>query len=97
MLSTGGRLPIADPSMRELGGSTLTGIGAKKLKSLITPENGKLILGGLIKRRTRTSISGIRGNGALPCSEETGSALEEPRAEAGWGPDKAGVAPKRST
>jgi hypothetical protein len=43
MLSTGRRLPIADPSMRELGGSTLTGIGAKKLKSLITPESGKLI------------------------------------------------------
>jgi hypothetical protein len=29
--------------MRELEGSTLTGIGAKKLKSLITPESGKLI------------------------------------------------------
>jgi hypothetical protein len=43
MLSTGRKLPIADPSTRELGGFTLTGIGAKKLKSLITPGSGKLI------------------------------------------------------
>jgi hypothetical protein len=40
------------------------GIGAKKLKSLITPESGKLILGGLIKRRMKTTTSGKRGNGA---------------------------------
>jgi hypothetical protein len=43
MLSTGRRLPIADPSMRELEGSILTGIGAKKLKSLIIPGKGKPI------------------------------------------------------
>jgi hypothetical protein len=29
--------------------------------------------------------------------EETGPTLEEPRAEAGWDPDEAGVAPQRST
>jgi hypothetical protein len=34
---------IADPSMRELEGSILAGIGAKKLKSLIIPGKGKLI------------------------------------------------------
>jgi hypothetical protein len=43
MLSTGRRLPIADPSMRELEGSILTAIGAKKLKSSIIPGSGKLI------------------------------------------------------
>jgi hypothetical protein len=43
ILSTGKKLPIADPSMRELEGSTLTRIGAKKLKSLITPGSGELI------------------------------------------------------
>jgi hypothetical protein len=52
--------------MRELEGSILTGIGAKKLKSLIILEKGKLIQGGLIKRKTRTSTSGKRGNGARP-------------------------------
>jgi hypothetical protein len=65
MLSTGRKLTIADPSTRELEGSILTGIGAKKLKSSIIPGKGKLIQGGLIKRRTRTSTSGKRGNGAL--------------------------------
>jgi hypothetical protein len=30
-------------------------------------------------------------------SEEMGSALEEPRTEAGWDPNKAGVASKGST
>jgi hypothetical protein len=64
ILSTGKRLPIADPSMRELEGSILTGIGAKKLKSLIIPGKGKLIQGGLIKKRTKASTSGRRGNGA---------------------------------
>jgi hypothetical protein len=62
--STGRRLPIADPSMRELEGYILARIGAKKLKSLIIPEKGKLIYGGLIKSKTRTSTSGRRGNGA---------------------------------
>jgi hypothetical protein len=52
--------------MRELEGSILTGIGAKKLKSLIMPGKGKLIQGGLIKKRTKTSTSGKGGNGALP-------------------------------
>jgi hypothetical protein len=39
----GRRLPIANPSMGEFEGSILTGIGAKKLKSLIIPGKGKLI------------------------------------------------------
>jgi hypothetical protein len=43
MLGIGRRLPIADPSMRELEGSILMGIGAKKLKSLIIPGKGKPI------------------------------------------------------
>jgi hypothetical protein len=66
MLSTGRRLPIADPSIRDLEGSILARIGAKKLKSLIIPGKGKLIQGGLIKRRTRMNTSGKRGNGARP-------------------------------
>jgi hypothetical protein len=41
--SIGRRLPIADPSMKELEGYTLARIGAKKLKSLIIPGKGKLI------------------------------------------------------
>jgi hypothetical protein len=66
MLSTGRRLPIADPSMIELEGSILTRIGAKKLKSLFIPGKGKLIQSGLIKRKMRMSTSGKRGNGARP-------------------------------
>jgi hypothetical protein len=42
------------------------GIGAKKLKSLIILGNGKLISGGLIKRRMKMTTSGRRGNGARP-------------------------------
>jgi hypothetical protein len=47
-----------------LEGSTLTRIVAKKLKSSITPGSGKLIKGGLIKRRMKMPTSGRRGNGA---------------------------------
>jgi hypothetical protein len=43
ILSTGRRLPIADPSMKELEGYILARIGVKKLKSLIIPGKGKLI------------------------------------------------------
>jgi hypothetical protein len=64
ILSTGRRLPIADPSMKELEGYILARIGVKKLKSLIIQGKGKLIRGGLIKRKTRTTTSGKRGNGA---------------------------------
>jgi hypothetical protein len=66
MLSTGRKLPIADPSTRDLEGSTLMGIGVKKLKSSIIPGNAKLISGGLIKKRTRMTTSGRRGSGARP-------------------------------
>jgi hypothetical protein len=66
MLSIGRRLPIADPSMRELEGSTLMGIGAKKLKSSIILGSGKPTSGGLIKRRMKMTTSGKRGNGARP-------------------------------
>jgi hypothetical protein len=43
ILSTGRRLPIADPSMKELEGYTLVRIGVKKLKSLIIPGKGRPI------------------------------------------------------
>jgi hypothetical protein len=43
ILSTGRRLPIADPSMRELEEYILARIGAKKLKSSIIPGKGKPI------------------------------------------------------
>jgi hypothetical protein len=43
ILSTGRKLPIADPSMKELEGYIPVTIGVKKLKSLITPRRGKLI------------------------------------------------------
>jgi hypothetical protein len=43
ILSTGRRLPIADPSMKEFEGYILARIGVKKLKSLIIPEKGKMI------------------------------------------------------
>jgi hypothetical protein len=66
ILSTGRKLPIVDPSMRELEGSTLMGIGAKKLKSLIILGSGKLTSGGLIKKRMKMTTSGRRGNGARP-------------------------------
>jgi hypothetical protein len=62
-LSTGRKLPIADPSMRELEGYTLMMIGVrKKMRSLITPERGKLIKDGLIKKQT--NISGKKDSGA---------------------------------
>jgi hypothetical protein len=66
ILSIGRRLPIADPSTRELEGSNLMGIGAKKLKLLIILGSGVLISGGLIKRRMKMTTSGRRGNGARP-------------------------------
>jgi hypothetical protein len=66
MLSTGRKLPIADPSVKELEGSTLMGVGAKKLKSSIIPGSAKLISNGLIKRRMKTATSGRKGNGAHP-------------------------------
>jgi hypothetical protein len=50
--------------MKELEGYILARIDVKKLKSLIIPGKGKLIRGGLIKRKTRTTTSGKRGNGA---------------------------------
>jgi hypothetical protein len=43
ILSIGRRLPIADPSMKELEGYILARIGIKKLKSLIIPGRDKLI------------------------------------------------------
>jgi hypothetical protein len=52
--------------MRELEGSTLMGIGAKKLKSSIILGSGKLTSGGLIKRRMKMTMSSKRGNGARP-------------------------------
>jgi hypothetical protein len=66
MLSTGRKLPIADPSTKELEGSAPTGIGAKKLKSSIIPGSAKLISNGLIKRRMKMTTSGRKGNGARP-------------------------------
>jgi hypothetical protein len=42
-LSTGRKLPIAAPSMKELEGYIPVTIGIKKLKSLITLGRGKLI------------------------------------------------------
>jgi hypothetical protein len=50
--------------MKELEGYIPVRIDAKKLKSLITPGRGKLICGGLIRKKTRMSTSGKRGNGA---------------------------------
>jgi hypothetical protein len=50
--------------MKELEGYILTRISVKKLKSLIIPGRDKLIGGGLIRRKTRTSTFGKRGNGA---------------------------------
>jgi hypothetical protein len=94
-LSIGRKLPIADPSTKELEGCIPVRIGVKKLKSSIIPGRGKLIGDGLIRRKTRTSTSGKRGNGARLFKKESkkeGSALEEPRTEAGGDPDKAGVA-----
>jgi hypothetical protein len=43
ILSTGRKLPIADPSMKELEGYILARIGVKKLKSLIIPKRDELI------------------------------------------------------
>jgi hypothetical protein len=42
-LSIGRRLPIADPSMKEMEGYILARIGVKKLKSLIVPGRDELI------------------------------------------------------
>jgi hypothetical protein len=42
-LSIGRKLPIADPSMKELEGYILVRIGVKKLKSLIIPGRDNLI------------------------------------------------------
>jgi hypothetical protein len=64
ILSIGRKLPIADPSMKELEGYIPVRIGAKNLKSFITPGRDKLICGGLIRKKTRTSTSSRRGNGA---------------------------------
>jgi hypothetical protein len=66
MLSTGRKLPIADPSTKELEGSTLMGIGAKKLKSSIIPGSAELTSDGLIRRRMKMTMSGRKGNGARP-------------------------------
>jgi hypothetical protein len=43
ILSTGRKLPLTGPSMKELEGYILARIGVKKLKSLIIPGKGKLI------------------------------------------------------
>jgi hypothetical protein len=43
ILNIGRRLPIADPSMKQLEGYILERIGVKKLKSLIIPGRDKLI------------------------------------------------------
>jgi hypothetical protein len=42
-LSIGKKLPIADPSMKELEGYIPVRIGVKKLKSSIIPGKDKLI------------------------------------------------------
>jgi hypothetical protein len=51
--------------MRELEGYILVTIGIKKqLRSLITPERGKLIRDGLIKKKMNTNTSGKKDSGA---------------------------------
>jgi hypothetical protein len=86
--------------MKELEGYIPVRIGAKKLKSLITPGRDKLICGGLIRKKMRMSTS---AKGAMvPAwfkkeSKKEGSALEELRAEAGGDLDETSVAPKGQT
>jgi hypothetical protein len=50
--------------MKELEGYIPVTIGVKKLKSLITLGRGKLIKDGLIRKKTKTTTSGKKGNGA---------------------------------